>query len=92
MTSKSEIKCLYFWVKISVFIEINPIFCNLTGKVLNIYSYYLSCFKFDAVFQLTYILSSILIKSVKIFSFFFCLKIRHFDIQVYFRKYITVLL
>ena len=34
MKSKSEMKCLYFWVKISIFIKNNPIFCNLTGKVL----------------------------------------------------------
>ena len=44
----------FFGVKISVFIKINPIFCNLTGKVFKIYSYYLSGFKFDAAFS-TYI-------------------------------------
>ena len=27
-------KCRYFWVKISVYIKINPFFCNLTAKVL----------------------------------------------------------
>ena len=26
----------------------NPIFCNRTDKVFKIYSFYLSCFKFDA--------------------------------------------
>ena len=36
-------------MKISVFIKINPFFCNLTDKVFNIYSFYLSWFKFDAV-------------------------------------------
>ena len=41
-------KCLYFWVKISIFIKNNPFFCNPTGKVFKIYSFYLSCFKFDA--------------------------------------------
>ena len=41
-------KCLYFWVKISIFIKNNPIICNRTGKVFKIYSFYLSCFKFDA--------------------------------------------
>ena len=40
--------CLYFWVKISIFIKNNPIFCNRTGKVFKIYSFYLSCFKIDA--------------------------------------------
>ena len=40
--------CLYFWVKISIFIKINPIFCNQTGKVFKIYILYLSCFKIDA--------------------------------------------
>ena len=25
----------------------NPFFCNRTGKVFKIYSFYLSCFKFD---------------------------------------------
>ena len=36
-------------MKISVFIKINPFFCNQTDKVFKIYSYYLFCFKFDAV-------------------------------------------
>ena len=32
------------------FKKINPFFfCNLTDKVFKIYSYYLSCFTFDAV-------------------------------------------
>ena len=48
MKSKSEMKCLYFWVKNSIFIKNNPVFCNLTGKAFKIYSFYLSCFKFDA--------------------------------------------
>ena len=48
MKSKSEMKCLYFWVKIIIFIKNNPIFCNRIGKVFKIYSFYLSCFKFDA--------------------------------------------
>ena len=26
----------------------NPNFCNQTGKVFKMYSFYLSCFKFDA--------------------------------------------
>ena len=30
------------------FIKNNPVFCNLTGKVFKIYSFYFSCFKFDA--------------------------------------------
>ena len=30
------------------FYKKNPIFCNRTGKVLKIYSFYLSGFKFDA--------------------------------------------
>ena len=33
MKSKSEMICLYFWVKISIFIKNNPNFCNRTGKV-----------------------------------------------------------
>ena len=36
--------------------------------------------------QLTYILPCLLIKPVKIFSFFFCLENWHFYIQVYFGK------
>ena len=55
MKSKSEMKCLYFWVKISILIKINQNFCNLTGKVLKIYNFYLSCFKFDAVLFNLYI-------------------------------------
>ena len=31
------------------FYQNKSIFCNLTDKVFKIYSYYLSCFKFDAV-------------------------------------------
>ena len=30
------------------FYKKNPIFCNQTGKVFKIHSFYLSCFKFDA--------------------------------------------
>ena len=26
----------------------NPFFCNRTGKVFKFYSFYLTCFKFDA--------------------------------------------
>ena len=48
MESSSEIKCLDFWVKISIFMKNYPIFCNRTGKVFKIYSFYLSGFKFDA--------------------------------------------
>ena len=48
MKSKSEMKRLYFWVKISIFIKNNQNFCNRTGKVFKMYSFYLSCFKFDA--------------------------------------------
>ena len=55
MKSKSEMNCLYFWVKISVFIKNYPNFCNRTGKVLKIYSFYLSCFKFDAALFNLYI-------------------------------------
>ena len=36
-------KCLYFWVKISIFIKNYPIFCYRTGKVFKIFSCYLSC-------------------------------------------------
>ena len=53
MKKKSEMKLLYFWVKISDLLKINLIFfCNLTGKVFEIYiySFRLSCFKFDTVF------------------------------------------
>ena len=53
---------LFFLVKISIFIKNNPFFCNRTGKVFKIYSLYLSCCKFDAAIQLTYILSCLLIK------------------------------
>ena len=48
MKSKSEMQCLYFWVKISIFIKNYRIFCNRTGKVFKIYSFYLSGFKLDA--------------------------------------------
>ena len=49
MKSKSEMKCLYFWVQIGDFYKKNnPIFCNRTGKVFKIYSFYLSYFKFEA--------------------------------------------
>ena len=48
MKSKSEMKFLDFWVKISIFIKNNPIFRNRTGNSFKIYSFYLSCFKFDA--------------------------------------------
>ena len=39
MKSKSEMKCFYFWVKISIFIKNNPNFCNRTGKVFKICSF-----------------------------------------------------
>ena len=39
MKSKSEIKCLYFLVKMSIFIKNNPNFCNRTGKVFLMYSF-----------------------------------------------------
>ena len=48
MNSKSEMKCLYFGVKNSIFIKSNPNFYNRLGKVFKIYSLYLSCLKFDA--------------------------------------------
>ena len=48
MKLKSEIKCIYFLVKISVFIKYDPIFCNRTVNVFKIYILYLSCTKFDA--------------------------------------------
>ena len=41
-------KYLYFRVKISIFIKNNPIFCNQTAKLFKMYSFYLSCFNFDA--------------------------------------------
>ena len=37
-----------FLVENQYFYKKNPIFCNRTGKVLKNYSFYLSCFKFDA--------------------------------------------
>ena len=53
MKSKSEMKCLDFWVKISIFIKNNPIFCYQAGKVfefiffiylvLNVMLYYSTC-------------------------------------------------
>ena len=48
MESTSEMACLNFGVKNSIFIKSNPFFCNLTGKVFKIYSFYSSCYKFDA--------------------------------------------
>ena len=48
MKSNLDMECIYVWVKISIFIKNNPNFCNRTGKVFKIYSFYLSCFKFDA--------------------------------------------
>ena len=50
MTSKSEMKCLYFWVKISGFFHTNKSnFCNLTGKVLRFIVIMYLFFKFDDV-------------------------------------------
>ena len=70
MKSKSEMKCLYFWVKISIFIKDNPIFCNRTGKVFKYYSFYLSCFKFDAALRNLHISCRVYFKkTAKIFSF-----------------------
>ena len=69
MKSKSKMKCLYFWVKISIFIKNNPIFYNRTDKVFKIYSFYLSCFKSDAALFNLHI-SCLLIKLAKIVSFF----------------------
>ena len=48
MKPKSEMKCLYFLVKISIFIKKYPFFCNRTGKVFKMYSFNLSGLKFDA--------------------------------------------
>ena len=71
MKSKSEMKCLYFGVKTSIFIRNNPNFCNRTGKVLKIYSFYLSFFKFDAaLFNLHISCRVLFIKPAKIFAYF----------------------
>ena len=49
MKSKSEIKRSLFLGENQYFYKKNnPIFCNRTSKVFKIYSFYLSCFKFDA--------------------------------------------
>ena len=53
MKPMSEMIFFYFWVKISNFIKNNPNFSNRTDKVFKMYSFYLSCFKFDdALFNL----------------------------------------
>ena len=53
MKSKSELKCFYFWVKISgAFIKILYFtFCNLAGKVFKINGFYISYFTFDAAYS-----------------------------------------
>ena len=56
-----------FLVKISIY-KNKSSFCNLTGKVLKIYSYYLSYFKFDAALFNLHI-SCIPIFSPKYFRF-----------------------
>ena len=48
MKSKSEMKCLFLGVKISIFYKEISLFCNRTGKVFKIYSFYLSGLEFDA--------------------------------------------
>ena len=85
MKSKSEMKCLYFWVKISIFIKIMQIFVNGQVKflkfivfiylVLNLMLCY-STYKYLVVF--TY-------KTCQNI-FLFCLENWHFYIQVYFGK------
>ena len=71
MKSKSEMKCLYFWVRISIFIKNNPFFCNRTGKVFKIYSFYLACFKFDAALLNLHIPCLVYLKNLpKYFPFF----------------------
>ena len=52
------------WTSMFFFFNLNTTFCNLTGKVLNLKSCYLTCFKFDAALFNLYIY-----KSAKIFSF-----------------------
>ena len=76
MMSKSEKKNLYFWAKISVFIlkKIKPIFCNLTSKFFEIYSFYLSGFIFDATFFSTYIHLVMYTYKTRQNIFVFCLK------------------
>ena len=74
MKSKSEMKCFYFWVKISIFIKNNPIFSNGQIKfikfivfvylVLNLMPHY-STYTYSVVF--TY-------KTCQIVFFFFCLE------------------
>ena len=69
MKSKSE-KSLFGSENQFFFIKNISDFCNLTGKVLKTYSYYLSVFKFDAAFS-TYIhLVVYTYKPAKISSFF----------------------
>ena len=41
MKSKSDMKCVDFWVKINIFIKNNPNFCNRTDKVFKIYSFFI---------------------------------------------------
>ena len=85
MKSKSEMKCLYFWVKNSIFIKNNPIFCYLTGKVFKIYSFIYLVLNLMLLYS-TYIYPVVFTYKTCQNIFLFCLENGLFYIQVYFGK------
>ena len=68
-------KCLYFLLKISIFIKNNPFFVVRQVKFLKfIVSIYLVINLMLHCSTYIYILSCLLIKPARIFPFFFCLE------------------
>ena len=62
-------KCLYFWVKISIFIRNNPFFVMRQVKFLKFIVFIYLVLNLMLHYLLVYILSCLLIKPAKIFSF-----------------------
>ena len=60
---------------IFILMHVFGLVCNRTGKVFKIYSFYLSCFKFDAALFNLHISCRVylemFLKPAKLFSFFF---------------------
>ena len=78
-------KCLYFWVKISIFIKNNPFFCNQTGKVFKFIVFIYLVLKLMLHYS-TYIFPVVFTYKTCQNIFFFGHENGHFYIQVYFGK------
>ena len=85
MKSKSEMKCIYFWVKISFLIKKIQFF--VIGQVKFLKGIVFIYLVLNLILHYsTYIYPVVFTYKICQNIFFFCLKNRHFYIQVYFGK------